>query len=236
MRFFDRSGKRPSVSLILSLSLGSAACYVLATLVMKRWDAIGGVPAALLVAAVLSGAVLLETEALRQARLGFVLIVILGFEASLALLCGWLLLRESYSLLGILGLLLIIAGVAIIHLAPAAADEATRQPPGAAPGEWATASDGSGRRAPAGPGRSSKGATFTKAKVSMASPRRVMICKAHNESRSSALNRSAGGSAQGHVETRVQAAGTSAIRLDPASSLLVDRRRPARNHTGPSGS
>lgn len=75
-----------AVSLLVLLSLGSAACYVLATLVIKRWDAIGNIQALVFVTAALAGAVFLETEALRRARLGYVFIVILGFEASLALL------------------------------------------------------------------------------------------------------------------------------------------------------
>lgn len=76
------------MSLTVILSFGSAACYVLATLAMKRWDAIGIFWALCLIAATLSGVVLLETEALRHARLSHVFIMILGFKASLALLCG----------------------------------------------------------------------------------------------------------------------------------------------------
>jgi multidrug transporter EmrE-like cation transporter len=98
------------------LSLGSAAGYVAATFVMKYWDAIGGAKAAVLVCLALAGAVFLETEALRQARFAYVAIIILGFESSLALLSGWILLREAYALREILGLLLIIAGVAIMRL------------------------------------------------------------------------------------------------------------------------
>jgi multidrug transporter EmrE-like cation transporter len=101
---------------IVLWSLGSAACYVLATFIMKRWDAIGNVQAVIFVAVTLAGAVLLETEALRQARLAYVFILILGFETSLAMLCGWLLLREAYVLREVLGLPLIIAGVAITRL------------------------------------------------------------------------------------------------------------------------
>jgi multidrug transporter EmrE-like cation transporter len=102
------------------LSLGSAAGYVVATFVMKHWDAIGSAKAAVFVAAALAGAVLLETEALRQARFAYVAIVILGFESSLALLCGWILLRESYAFHQVLGLLLIVAGVAITRWASGA--------------------------------------------------------------------------------------------------------------------
>jgi multidrug transporter EmrE-like cation transporter len=120
---------------ILWLSLGSAACYVMATLVMKRWDAIGSIPGVVLIASALVAAVFLEIEALRRARLGFVFIVILGFEASLALLCGWLLLRESYAPVQFLGLLLIVAGVATTQLAPGADEEIGRKPPDAAPEE-----------------------------------------------------------------------------------------------------
>lgn len=114
-----RSNEGIAVSLIVLLSLGSAACYVLATIIMKRWGAIGNVEAVVLVTVALAAAVFLETEALRQARLGHVLIVILGFETCLALLCAWFLLREAYAPHEVLGLALIILGVAVAHLTPA---------------------------------------------------------------------------------------------------------------------
>jgi multidrug transporter EmrE-like cation transporter len=102
------------------LPLGSAAAYVVATYVMKQWDGIGSLKAAIFVAAALAGAVFLETEALRRARFAYVAIVILGFESSLVLLCGWLLLHEGYVFRQVLGLSLIVIGVAITHLAPGA--------------------------------------------------------------------------------------------------------------------
>jgi multidrug transporter EmrE-like cation transporter len=105
-----------AMSLIVLLSLGSAACYVLATVAMKRWDAIGVFWALCLIAAALTGAVLLGIEALRHARLSHVFIMILGFEASLALLCGWLFFHESYAFLEIMRLLLIVVGVAMTRL------------------------------------------------------------------------------------------------------------------------
>jgi multidrug transporter EmrE-like cation transporter len=64
----------------------------------------------------MDGHALLETEALRHARLSHVFIMILGFEASLALLCGWLLFHESYALLEIIGVLLIVVGAAMTRL------------------------------------------------------------------------------------------------------------------------
>ncbi|NGO56172.1 hypothetical protein [Allomesorhizobium camelthorni] len=105
-----------AMSLIILLSLGSAACYVLATVAMKRWDAVGIFQASCLIAMALTGAVLLETEALRHARLSHVFIMILGFEASLALLCGWLFFHESYAFPEIMGLLLIVVGAAMTRL------------------------------------------------------------------------------------------------------------------------
>ena len=113
---FERKGKEPLSETLVLWSLGSAVCYVLATFIMKRWDAIGNVQAVILVAVTLAGAVFLETEALRQARLAYVFILILGFETSLAMLCGWFVLREAYALREMLGLALIIAGVTITRL------------------------------------------------------------------------------------------------------------------------
>jgi multidrug transporter EmrE-like cation transporter len=98
------------------LSIGSASGYVAATFVMKYWDVIGGAKAAMLVGVALAAAVFLETEALRQARFAYVAIVILGIESSLALVAGWVLLREAYALREIFGLLLIVAGVAIMRV------------------------------------------------------------------------------------------------------------------------
>jgi drug/metabolite transporter (DMT)-like permease len=107
------------MTMMLLWSLGSAVCYVLAAFVMKRWDAMGNVQAAILVTAALAGAVLLETQALREAQLSYVVIIILAFEAALALLCGWILLQESYAIREAIGLVLIASGVAITRL-PAA--------------------------------------------------------------------------------------------------------------------
>ncbi len=103
------------MSLVVILSLDSAAGYALATVVMNYCDAIGNGNAAVLVAIALVAAVFLETEALRQAR---VLIVILGFETWLALLYAWFLLHETYAPHEVLGLALIILGVAVAHLTP----------------------------------------------------------------------------------------------------------------------
>lgn len=80
---------------------------------MKYWDVIGSLKAVLLIGLALAAAVLLETEALRQARFAYVAIIILGVESSLALVAGWVLLREAYALREMVGLLLIVAGVAI---------------------------------------------------------------------------------------------------------------------------
>lgn len=95
------------------LSIGSATGYVTATFIMKYWDVIGSLKAILLIGLALAAAVLLETEALRQARFAYVAIIILGVESSLALVAGWVLLREAYALREMVGLLLIVAGVAI---------------------------------------------------------------------------------------------------------------------------
>lgn len=95
------------------LSIGSATGYVTATFIMKYWDVIGSLKAVLLIGLALAAAVLLETEALRQARFAYVAIIILGVESSLALVAGWVLLREAYALREMVGLLLIVAGVAI---------------------------------------------------------------------------------------------------------------------------
>ena len=79
------------------LSIGSATGYVTATFIMKYWDVIGSLKAILLIGLALAAAVLLETEALRQARFAYVAIIILGVESSLALVAGWVLLREAYA-------------------------------------------------------------------------------------------------------------------------------------------
>lgn len=110
------------MSTVAFLSLGSAVAYVSATIVMKRWDAIGHVQSIVLVLIALGAAVALETEALRQARLGHIYVVILGFETCLTAVCAWLLLRETYAAHEVLGLGLVILGVAVTHAGPAVSE------------------------------------------------------------------------------------------------------------------
>ena len=160
------------------------------TVAMKYWDAIGNGNAAVLVAIALAAAVFLETEALRQARLGHVLIVILGFETCLALLCAWFLLHETYALHEILGLALIILGVAVAHpdagrrcgLAPRGRHRSAclllsarsrRQVPGAAPTYFLKA------RLKAASERYPTSAAAWATLLVLSSRRRAAICKRH---------------------------------------------------------
>ena len=104
--------------MIIIYTLGSAAFYVLSTYAMKFWNQLGLPMASFFIIATLAVAVVLETLALREARLAYTFILILGFECIIALASAWFFLRESYAPVEALGIALIIIGVALTHAAP----------------------------------------------------------------------------------------------------------------------
>ena len=98
------------------LALGSAVFYVAATFVMKYWGSLGAASALLLIVITLGVAVLLEVIALREAKLGYLYVVILGIECVLAMAAACWILRESYSPQELMGVALIVVGLAVLHL------------------------------------------------------------------------------------------------------------------------
>ena len=108
------------------LALGSAVFYVAATFVMKYWGSLGAGSALLLIVITLGGAVLLEVIALREAKLGYLYVVILGIECVLAMVAACYILRESYSPQEFLGVALIVVGLAVLHLPQGAGSEEQR--------------------------------------------------------------------------------------------------------------
>jgi drug/metabolite transporter (DMT)-like permease len=100
-------------TLTLIFSVISAAAYCGAQVAMKYTDRVGVVPAAVAIAIMLIGAAYFETAALRLDRLGMVILMIIAFECIAGLLLSWLWFRESYSHREMLGIALIVAGLAL---------------------------------------------------------------------------------------------------------------------------
>jgi hypothetical protein len=103
-----------SALMLLALCLASAAFYVLASLVLKLGV---GVPFLLLLAPVclaLGVAAWFESLALPTARLGVVLVLILAFEVVLTWAIS-IAIGESYGAREMVGLISILAGIAILY-------------------------------------------------------------------------------------------------------------------------
>jgi multidrug transporter EmrE-like cation transporter len=100
----------------LFLAFSSALFYIVATYVMKQWSSLGSLTAVTLIIVTLGAAAICEILALRQERLGHIYVLILGIECVLVMVCTWYLLRESYAAHELLGLILIVAGIALVQL------------------------------------------------------------------------------------------------------------------------
>ena len=98
----------------LSLALGSAVCYVLATYGMKLFSTSASMTAFFIIAFTLAGAATLEIFALKIERVGFMYIAILGIETVLIALVSIFILGESFSAREFAGLGGIIIGLALL--------------------------------------------------------------------------------------------------------------------------
>ncbi len=100
----------------LFLMLISAGAYVAATYFMKLWVSHHALwISALIVAALLVG-VVCELIVLKDEKMGQVYLVIIGLECVLVAAFAKLALNESYSGTELIGLFLIVAGVAVLQL------------------------------------------------------------------------------------------------------------------------
>ncbi len=100
----------------LSLALGSAVCYVVATYGMKLFSTSASVTAFFIIAFTLAGAATLEIFALKIERVGFMYIAILGIEVVLIALVSIFILGESFSTRELAGLGGIIIGLALLSV------------------------------------------------------------------------------------------------------------------------
>ena len=107
--------------MLIALAAGSALLYVASTYAMKEWGSLGPFLGAAMLAACFVGAAWLEIEALQRDRLGYVFILIIGFECLLALIVAWLFLRESHSWAELAGMALIVLGVILTQFKAGAA-------------------------------------------------------------------------------------------------------------------
>jgi multidrug transporter EmrE-like cation transporter len=97
------------------LLIASALAFTLGGVCMKQSDGLRRpLPAALIFALFLLGAAL-QAVAMRRGELGTVYILVLGLEAVLAFLLGVIVFDESASAAKVAALLLITAGIALLH-------------------------------------------------------------------------------------------------------------------------
>lgn len=100
----------------LILAFASALFYVGATLIMKIWG-----PTAFAIALPAAGLVLLiaaaiEIEALRNAHMGRIFVVIIGFEIIVTMACAMIVVGEAVTIRDLAGVSLLIAGVVVISV------------------------------------------------------------------------------------------------------------------------
>ena len=103
-------------ALALTLALGSAVCYVLATYGMKLFSTDATATALLIILFTLAGAATFEIIALKFERVGFLYIAILGFECILIALVSFFVLGESFSAKELAGLGGIVIGVTLLSV------------------------------------------------------------------------------------------------------------------------
>ncbi len=97
---------------------GAAFFYMAASWIMKAW---GGSPYLVLIPAVLltlSFGAWFETEVLRTTRLGHVIILVLAIEFLMTFVVAVGVLGEQYTLREVGGAIIILAGIAMLCLAP----------------------------------------------------------------------------------------------------------------------
>jgi multidrug transporter EmrE-like cation transporter len=95
---------------------GAGVCFMLANLAMKT---MGDTPIYILypaIAATFAAGAYFEIEPLKHAPLGYAVTFILAWELVLSLLIAILFFKESYSSGNLLGIGLVVIGVALLHL------------------------------------------------------------------------------------------------------------------------
>lgn len=135
-----------SYALTLMLAAIAAMFYVGATYVLKIWNQLPPAVAMFSALALLSLACLAELEVLRRARFGDVVVLVIAFEVTLALVVSHLVLSEVYTGRDLVGLAVIALGLGILTWEGAgrAVDTQTAgaapEPAAATPAEAAAAS------------------------------------------------------------------------------------------------
>jgi len=100
----------------LLLMLISASAYVAATYFMKLWGTHHVIWISALIAVTLLVGVICELIVLKDEKMGQVYFIIIGLECILVAAFAKLALNETYSVPEIAGLVLIVAGVAVLQL------------------------------------------------------------------------------------------------------------------------
>lgn len=109
------------------LTLISATGYVVAGYVMTLWGRVHVVPVVLLITVALVVAVVCEIIVLKNARMGQIYFLILGLECLLVAVFARLVLSESYTITELVGLAVIVFGIAIFQY-PGEASDRTAAP------------------------------------------------------------------------------------------------------------
>lgn len=98
----------------VALAAIAAVCYVSATFAMKTFSLNASIATAVMIFMLMAAGISVEIIAMGREQLGVLYVLILGLEVSLVVTVSVLLLGESYSAKEILGIMLIIAGIAAL--------------------------------------------------------------------------------------------------------------------------
>ncbi|HEY9597596.1 MAG TPA: SMR family transporter [Cyanophyceae cyanobacterium] len=99
----------------LLMVLAAAVFFSVGGIYMKLSQGLSHLTPSLLVYVFFCVGASLQTLAMRKSDLGVTYILVLGLEAVLALLFGVILFKEHYSLFKLLGISLIVAGIAFLR-------------------------------------------------------------------------------------------------------------------------
>jgi multidrug transporter EmrE-like cation transporter len=101
--------------MILAMSIAAALAYTIGGICMKLSAGLTILAPSLLVYLCFGIGASLQTMLTVKSQLGVSYVLVLGLETILAVGFGTLFFKESYSWLGLSGVVLVVAGVAILH-------------------------------------------------------------------------------------------------------------------------
>jgi multidrug transporter EmrE-like cation transporter len=101
--------------MLLLLAIAAALCFTIGGIFMKLSAGLTVLVPTLMVYLCFGIGASLQTLVLARSELGVTYTLILGIESVFAVAFGWLFFKENYSLPALIGMALVVAGVAILR-------------------------------------------------------------------------------------------------------------------------